>query len=1557
MPLNPKKTKNGVDLNEVDVSKMALVDKEGLLDDLGKRLKTEIKGAVAEAVKAAKPEIENIVGSAVNNAQPPSSSGNRGTTQQPPASGGSSGGNNPPPSRPPKPLKSPKQSRTPVNPGGGDVYSDRGHQYAEDLDEIADQYQTLNIKEIEAAQKRLRDIAEGVKLTTVGKENALLATATAKLQNELADEAKKRNTTIGKIGNFLDRENINAASIITGIFSDSPMVGLMTKAVMESIRHRREKAQKQKAGQLKVGDIRDKLPRPADFHQQQGQGQQGQQPAPQAQPQAPQQQPTQPEQQPRQPAQVHNIGDYESRRPERVPNDILRDQMGNPVAPGPEVGPMKRNRAGEPVPNNNNQDEGAVKLAWYRQSQKAALEREERDWEEKKKQKYPEHLKDPDLFPAPLPGTSGETYEDYGPPSHLQKLRKEEEKRRQEDEQNGPEPVPTPVAPMRTTPARVLEMPQQAPAVLGKAALATREEMADESPETKLHKEVAPERVPGPDNVVTILKGMKKTEEDESKKLDIFSFRNRNNRINPLLELRKLSMSQLAELQKMSKIMQLQLEQAQLANEAAQRETKDKTGGGEGAESLVKNMVKKNAEKEGGMGIMDMILGGFEGLRVVQMLKGGLGAVKGAASKIKGKFSKGAGKAAKGAEEAGEASKVVKGAEEAGEAGKGAKAVEEAGFMGKLLGKVPGLSKVTGAATKFGKLGKGIVGKAGKGLLHNAGYITTALDLGIGYANADSISKRTAGLQQDKNASAGDKFGYKAGTAGAYAVGQALGFIPELLGFNRTSDKITGGMLKAETGLYKAANEGDMTSDIVHAIKSGDKEDKKKAVKKWGTNFPQIDQVIDIGAANWKKPDWPPKTPEIFVDHVLHPEHMKQTPPKPGEKKPDEKKPGEQKPGETKPGEQPPKEGEGHRGKSPTPVPPGTPPGPPPTPPTSPTPAPGAPEPPTPPTPPTAPTKLAGLAVAGVMASTLTAPPEVLAEDVKNDGKGQIADANREKYGKAYSDALDAAVAKKALQGGGTPPGTPPGIAPATGAGLTTPGLLGTGPVPPVTAAEHVTGTTEPTDDTKKIAQVDLASIGKREDALKVYVVNQVGYSRPSAPTTPAPPPAPPAPTPTGGATPAPPANAGTTPPPMPRAPAPTGPAPIGTSLGTGENAPKPPTPGATGASPKPFTPVYTPKRTRELEGKSFAPEKISSDEISTLATKGETGTTAGNPGIVNTKAAAQDAGGYSYGSFQIATKTGTMNKFLDYAKRENPEMYDRLMKAGGPQGALAGSPGFIAEWKALAKDDPKAFHKLQSGFIKETHYDVQMQQLKKAGIDLSGKSNALKNVIFTMATAEGPYSKTIMQALQGKDINKMDDKDLINSIYDTKAAKLDKMYSKNGAGLQAGIKARWGEGGRERKDALAMLDNERNPAMKDATKSFSTALTASADNVNKGAKLTKGDETGAKPTSPAQQPVLTASAIKPKGEVPPIGKTGVVGTEPQPLPTALPQNGKRLATASAQKDELARTLTASAAPSNTNLISAPTTHTNTTNILPGVKAQNTESTYQRTMNANYVAT
>ena len=975
MPLDPKKTKNGVNLNEIDVSKLALVDKEGLIDDLGKRLKAEIKGAFTEAIKSVKPEVKSIVDDAVKS-QNSSSGGSQAppssTKQQTTSSGGggnSGGGGGTPPPKPPKPPKTPKQPKAPkvpkpqMNPGGGNVYSDIGKEIAENLDELTESYQTLNLKELELAQKRLSDVQESIQFSTFGKEQALLSAATADLEKELANEAKKRGTTLGKIGNFLDRENINAASIITGIFSDSPMVGLMTKAVMESIRHKRAAAQKQKSDQLKIGDIKQHLPRPDDFHQQNQQQTAPQAPQqPQTQQQAPQQppqqatQPAQPQAQsptpvspqeqqpnPKGPAQVHNIGDYADRRPPERVNDEEDDEEGKNA----EMVALRLHKQSKRRARGNYQrekyDQG------YEQGKKAELEKLHAELEEAKK-KAEEIKKNP---PEPKPGEDifgtpgGNAESDVRLLEHkvasIQKLlddiekqkadEADENKRALEYASKGERKQNNLVEMKPKAPERV----QQEPIVMGKAAL---EHNAD--PETQLH----PEREESGDNkIVSILSGMKTTEEKESKTLDVFSFKNKNNRINPFLELRKLSQQQLTELEKISSIMALQLEQAKLANDAAQRETKEKGLGGEGGGGgIVEGAAKKKTKESGGLGIMDAIFGGVEGLHGVQLLTQGIKGIKNFGKNLfKGKGAKGAEKVAEGvgegakvAEGVGEGAKVAEGAGKGAEAlktvegaGKGAEAVKEAGFMSKLLGKVPGaklLSKIPGAG-KFGKFGKG--------LLHNAGYITTAIDLGIGYANAKDISKRTAGLEQGQGASGGDKFKYRAGTAGAYAVGQALGFIPELLGFNHTSDKITGAMLKGETGLYKNANEGSMVEDLVKAIKSGKKEDKEKAVKKWGTNFPMAGQVIDMGAANWKNPNWPPGTPENFVDHVLHPEHIKKTPStKPGDK-PDEKKPGEQKPG------QPPS-------TTPTPA---TPPPPPSTTPTPEPPKPAAPPPPTTPKP------------------------------------------------------------------------------------------------------------------------------------------------------------------------------------------------------------------------------------------------------------------------------------------------------------------------------------------------------------------------------------------------------------------------------------------------------------------------------------------------------------------------------------------------------------------------------------------------------------------------------
>jgi len=57
--------------------------------------------------------------------------------------------------------------------------------------------------------------------------------------------------------------------------------------------------------------------------------------------------------------------------------------------------------------------------------------------------------------------------------------------------------------------------------------------------------------------------------------------------------------------------------------------------------------------------------------------------------------------------------------------------------------------------------------------------------------------------------------------------------------------------------------------------------------------------------------------------------------------------------------------------------------------------------------------------------------------------------------------------------------------------------------------------------------------------------------------------------------------------------------------------------------------------------------------------------------------------GGTSFGKYQIASKTGTMNKFMDFLKTSNPEAHKRLSEAGPADTGKEGA--FAQEWKKLA--------------------------------------------------------------------------------------------------------------------------------------------------------------------------------------------------------------------------------------------------------------------------------
>jgi len=141
--------------------------------------------------------------------------------------------------------------------------------------------------------------------------------------------------------------------------------------------------------------------------------------------------------------------------------------------------------------------------------------------------------------------------------------------------------------------------------------------------------------------------------------------------------------------------------------------------------------------------------------------------------------------------------------------------------------------------------------------------------------------------------------------------------------------------------------------------------------------------------------------------------------------------------------------------------------------------------------------------------------------------------------------------------------------------------------------------------------------------------------------------------------------------------------------------------------------------------------------------------------------------GGSSYGAYQIATKTGTMDRFMSYLKENNPEAYERLSQAGDPN--VAGGGKFGKEWKKLAEEG-----KLQTSekdFIKKTHYDVGMGKVKDENLQkMIGDSQALQEVMWSTSVQHGGGGA-------GQIFNKvykpgMSQEDLIKGIYAERGTK-----------------------------------------------------------------------------------------------------------------------------------------------------------------------------------------
>lgn len=234
----------------------------------------------------------------------------------------------------------------------------------------------------------------------------------------------------------------------------------------------------------------------------------------------------------------------------------------------------------------------------------------------------------------------------------------------------------------------------------------------------------------------------------------------------------------------------------------------------------------------------------------------------------------------------------------------------------------------------------------------------------------------------------------------------------------------------------------------------------------------------------------------------------------------------------------------------------------------------------------------------------------------------------------------------------------------------------------------------------------------------------------------------------------------------------------------------------------KPLPPITQPsKPAMASSGAAGAIGQALADTLGELSAKYETG--GRGPGTVSTGSG--DPGGVSYGSYQMATKMGTVQRFVTQAG---------FQWANDFKGLTAGTGPFTACWKRIAADQTDAFQGAQHAFIKKSHYDLLAAKiLNDDGLDVNTRSGALQDVVWSTAVQHGGGTSMIHKALANVKSKPSDpgfDKELICAIYAERGRKKPDgnlaYFSKSSPSVQAGVAKRFKN---EEQDALAMLAKE----------------------------------------------------------------------------------------------------------------------------------------------------
>ena len=201
-----------------------------------------------------------------------------------------------------------------------------------------------------------------------------------------------------------------------------------------------------------------------------------------------------------------------------------------------------------------------------------------------------------------------------------------------------------------------------------------------------------------------------------------------------------------------------------------------------------------------------------------------------------------------------------------------------------------------------------------------------------------------------------------------------------------------------------------------------------------------------------------------------------------------------------------------------------------------------------------------------------------------------------------------------------------------------------------------------------------------------------------------------------------------------------------------------------------------------------------------------------GNRGAGAVSGGEGDPGGVSYGCYQMTSRRngGTVGRFV-----RDPSFPFAYRFAG----LTPGTAEFSDAWRALAQSEPEAFRAAQHEFIRRTHFDPMIANLRQsASIDALARSAALQDCLWSTAVQHGPQSKIPLTVCEGlladgspkPEEGKAFDEQFIRRIYAERGRRTADgelaHFSSSSPNVQAGVAKRFE---RELQDALEMLRSQ----------------------------------------------------------------------------------------------------------------------------------------------------